>query len=241
MSKRNATLLGALALAVVLTGCGDSDGESESAATVTTVTTGTASAEPDSGEPFTGDAGSAWCEMARDLDEGFDESEQLTSFDPATLEDLYTRLSGDLSRAEEVAPDEIRADVTNVVGGVERIVDLLEGADWDLTQISASDAAALDDPSLIGAAERIERYGIEVCGLEPDAAEETPSGSSAQAEQAVIDALVGLGLDEEQARCLAQTIVASGGSTDDLLSDPQALADQCGISLQDLAGLLGGG
>jgi len=228
-------LSGVLALVSILAACGDSDGDSEADATPTTTA---APATEDGSEPFTGDADSEWCDQARDVDARFDQSEELTSFDPATLEELYTGLSTALSEATEIAPSEIRTDVTNIASSIERLVEVLEGADWDLTQLSAEDAAVLDDPALVESAERIEKYGVEVCGLEADAPAEAPSG--AESEQAVVDALMGLGLTEEEARCLAESLLSGGGSVEDLLSDPLALADQCGISFEDLSGLMGG-
>jgi hypothetical protein len=241
MSRHLVEMAAALAVVGLLAGCGGGDSDDEPAAG--TDTSGAAAAGNGSG----GES-EEWCQFARELVDGLDEAATLSVFDPESLQELYVRVETALDRAADAAPAEIADEVATLGEGFDRLVEVLEEADWDIARVAPEDIAVLDDESLLQAADRIQSYSAQECGIAPDttgAESSQPPATDvpAAALDRVVSALTDLGFGEEDARCIAENVLGGDGSRlDQLLSDfPEAVADACGLSLQDLARIMGGG
>lgn len=177
-------LIAVLALCLVAAACGGDDEPELSSADVATDGGDTADSEADGdaadGDPsdagatddgdeaMTGDSGSAWCEAARsDSDDGALDF-NLLAMGPAEIEQTLTSNVVQLERWEDLAPPEIDSQVTTLADAFRRLVGLAEEANWDLAALASNPEvlAAFDDPALEAAADDIDAYATDVCGVD---------------------------------------------------------------------------
>lgn len=266
MTRWMLAMVAAVALFAAACG-GDSDGDDtapETSAVVaddgddTTATTAAEAAEgtsaPKDDIQVSGDPNSEWCGLAASLQAQFDGVEA----DPFAFfsEEGMAMLNDALDQAVQVAPPEIRSDVALSRDSFAEIEALLQANDYDLLSIPQADFEAIDQSSQVAAADRIEAYNEQVCGIESDgttssgteepATDDGPSlGDSDAAVDAFVTGLTGaLPITEEQARCLADELdfasLAANGNFDpndpELLDQVFAVLGVCDISITDLAG-----
>lgn len=196
-----------LALAVLAAACGgdDSSGEDDTTTTAgqeTTTTTAppttttapttttTVAAEPVAG----GDSNSPWCREARAAQEGGNQNpldlDVFALTNPASAEQELTEFLTGVEMFEDLAPPEIEADVAIVAGAFRTFYETAEAAEFNLIAISEEDIAAFDNPALETAANNIDAYTTEVCGVDFDTPDDPGTGS----DDPVATVLAALGL-----------------------------------------------
>ena len=129
---------------------------------------GTGGDEPD--EAMTGDSGSDWCEAVRSAaaEEDSPLDFDLLGLTPEELEARFTENVAVLEEWEAQAPPEIESQVTTMVDAFRTVVSLAEEAEWDLMTLGTDPAfiEAFDSAELEAAADDIDRYSRDVCGVD---------------------------------------------------------------------------
>ncbi len=147
--RRSFTVVMVMVTLGVLGACGsDDDGDTSSALPSSTTPSG-----------FTGEDSGDFCQLARDY------TAQIRSVganvtNPAALENVLAEVEPAVAKAVDEAPGEIKPDITYLATAFKTIRDSLESG----TQI---DIAVLSDPQFQASADRVTRYGREVCGIAP--------------------------------------------------------------------------
>lgn len=147
-----------------------SGGDDEDAATTTTSESTTSTSSTTTTEPptFTGDPGSPFCALLRDVDT--DAALAGDPNDPTAVGAAFQRLVSILRDASALAPPEIRDDITLVKDGIESLDAALAAVAYDFDALAASGAgpevsAAVNDPAFADAGARLTAYRTQVCGL----------------------------------------------------------------------------
>jgi hypothetical protein len=117
---------------------------------------------------FTGDAGSPFCTLLRDIDPTSLLSGD--SGDPAAVEAGFRRLVVVLRDIHKVAPPEVEPDIALVAEGIEALDAALAAVGYDFDALAASGAAAevtaaVNDPAFTTAGSRLSAYRTQVCQL----------------------------------------------------------------------------
>ncbi|MEM9132929.1 MAG: hypothetical protein AAF962_18705 [Actinomycetota bacterium] len=122
-----------------------------------------------------GDDAAAFCDAARELS-GLDPTADVdfNAEDPgAAMAAAFGEFSNGLSTLEESAPSEIEGDLQLLISGVDTLSEALEAADGDLIALAtdpemAEQLEALDGPEFEAAANNVETYVRDECGVEFD-------------------------------------------------------------------------
>jgi hypothetical protein len=182
-----------LATVLLVAACGDAD-EADGAGTAaeTTVTT---AAEADTG--FTGEDSDRFCELARELDDQ-------DPFEQGDL-DLAEAFRDAVTSVDEiigVAPAEIRSEFETLREGLQEVASAIEDADGNLFAVDPERLESLEDPRYERAADRIDAYLRDVCGIEIDDDELDPPMIELEGAEGGLAGL--LGITEDEARCLLE-------------------------------------
>ncbi len=224
---------------------GDSATPAESPATDATAEEATAE---ESSSSSSSSSGGQWCGRAVTMDE--------------TMEDLdITEGLGAMSQVRDAmqallsdAPNEIKGDVAITLEGLDLLVGAIEDAGGDIFDADLSVLEELDEAKYEDAANNIERYLEETCGIDVSDSDvdvdtsdvkvddivddggsvTTPSGIVDQ----MADAFKDLGMSAEDASCLAESMVANGVNAEDASAFFDFL-ETCGMTMADLADLGG--
>lgn len=189
MTTKIAALL--LAIGLVAAACGGDD-EPELASADTSDTDASAADDAGDGSPddgaadetaaeatddnddepaMSGDSGSAWCDAIRsEPDSGPDFN--LLGLSPDQIEVTFTSNVAAIERWEDMAPPEISNQVTTLADAFRSLVGQAEEANWDLA-VLANDPdffATFDAPEIGAAADDIDAYARDVCGVDLEAA-----------------------------------------------------------------------
>ncbi|MDJ0769134.1 MAG: hypothetical protein QNJ12_10080 [Ilumatobacter sp.] len=190
---------------------------------------------------FSGDADSPWCVAARDVDITATTFAAAMTSPPDQLESFVTDALGLLEAAQPDAPAELAGPVDTTVSGLRDLDAALRDAGYDLldADLTAFNAAAGD---LVVAGEVIERYNVEVCGVERVAgagdAVEAGDGDvddmiGGSIRQQILDQFTDLGFTQAEAECVLGEIDVTDP---DLTEDFGAFADAfaaCGVDVAD--------
>ncbi len=149
MRRSIAAVLAVTAIAV-LGACGDGDDKASDTSSGVTSTTPSG---------FSGKGSEDFCKLARDY------TAQIRAVganitNPAQLKNVLAEVEPAVARAVDNAPGEIKPDIEFLASSFKKIRDSLEAG----TQI---DIATLSDPQFQTSADRVTRYGREVCGIAP--------------------------------------------------------------------------
>lgn len=187
----------------------------------------------------------SFCAFAQEREDAEERFQDVNFFIPEELEAALNENADLLDRAVQIAPDAIRSDMEILQADFELFRSAFRDANYDASQLLDSDIE--ESPEADAAGERVDEYIMTECGIDPDANDDTePSDDdilqdlqdSGNADEVVKQALIQVGLNEEQATCIAQTLS---------LEELAALADAdvsdevidifvgCGISLEELA------
>lgn len=148
--RRSITVVLVLAALGALSACGGDDDSSGGNSSTTTILTASG---------FTGQGSEDFCKLARDY------SAQIRAVganvtNPAQLKNVLAEVEPAVAKAVDKAPDEIKPDIQYLAKAFKTIRDSLESG----TQI---DIATLSDPQFQTSADKVTRYGREVCGIAP--------------------------------------------------------------------------
>ena len=247
-----------MTLALVAGACGgdDSGGDATTAATTTTTT---AAGEGDvaadtttttAAEPVSGDSGSVWCDRIRQAaSEASPVDVNFLTATPAEIQAQFETTVGLFEEMAEIAPSEIDDDVDTVLAAYRRFVELGNEASWDLFALANNTefAAAFEDPSIGAAADRMDAYNRDVCGVDflsfagPDSGpppggevDDDPIAIALQAFQLPADLF-----SDEDIQCLRDEVGAEfeAGITPGWVPSPEetatllAAVSACGITL----------
>lgn len=161
------------AVALIAAACG-SDGEdalesADGSASETSEETEDG-ATTDADDPVSGDTDSDWCVAARSAAESGESPLDLSlvDVDPAAIETRFTESLAVIEEWEDRAPPEIDGQVTTVAESFRALVAMADAADWDLMAIGTDPTflATFDAPDLEAAANDIDRYTTDVCGID---------------------------------------------------------------------------
>ena len=167
-----------VALALVAAACGGDENEADAQAggdqlASTDADTGGAGQTDDgaaSGSSASGDPDSEWCRAVRSAADG--EASpldlDLLGLTPEELEARFTENVALIEEWEATAPPEIEADVTAMADAFRTLVSLADAAEWDLLVMGTDPAflEAFDVGELGPAADRIDAYSRDVCGVD---------------------------------------------------------------------------
>jgi hypothetical protein len=155
-----------LAVAAVLVGaaCGGDDSD------------GTGDGDGDDGDAASGSAVADESEFCATVDDYLtltEESDVFTSEsqpEPAEVEALFTELRQHLDRLEAEAPEELAADIGLFATGTRDFIDAVERADYDFETLADDPefvdlTAEFDEPAYVDAAEHLQSYAEDTCGL----------------------------------------------------------------------------
>jgi ABC-type glycerol-3-phosphate transport system substrate-binding protein len=151
MMRRVLSVLAVATAAFVLAACGgDDDNDSATATTSTPPATGITP------PTYTGSSDSEFCRLGR---ENNDRLQEITGAfgDPTALARLLQESAPEVRKAAEVAPPEIKNDVTVLADGFETLLQSLESGQPDTSVIL--------DPRFQVAATNLNAYARQVCGI----------------------------------------------------------------------------
>jgi predicted negative regulator of RcsB-dependent stress response len=129
-----------------------------STSTATTVTTGLGISTT-TVPKFSGSASSKYCSVARQFSQV---AQANLASDPKTLFQEFDTLA---SQYLAVVPAVIKADANTLVSAIEQLETAVKAVNYDLTKISPAALAPVQAPMFTAAANRIDAYDSQVCGL----------------------------------------------------------------------------
>jgi len=202
------------------------------------------------------DSADDWCSFGRQVAEQDSAFSSINPTDPTQLKASTAEIREFYGDAVSRAPEEIRSDVATIAQAFDEFYLQLEQVDFEFMAVDQSIFDIFDD-DVINAGDRIEQYGVEVCGF-------TPFGSApvepslTDEELAEIDELLGdedflaeiradlieqfqiEGYTETEAKCLADVFdvetflrLEVEGEFDDVL---RSKIEACGVDPEALAG-----
>lgn len=244
-------LVAALALSVAAVACGDDDGgdvlaSSQASTDGDTATSDAAAADDavaddsmaddstESSVAMSGDSDSEWCRRIREIRDSDEPSPldlSFTGFDPATLEAQFTTNLGVMQEWADGAPPEIDDQVDTMLQAYTTFVDLASEAEWNMVALGTDPEfiETFDDPAIEQAANDIDAYSRDVCGVDFAEIQDVPSTSTGGGEAddlvtAVLDAmdLPTEMLTTEQAACMSEQLTPA--FSDGVPSGPDGLS-----------------
>jgi hypothetical protein len=252
--RRSAVILVPLALVLGVAACGDDDDNggdaaSEDASSEDAATDDTASEDESSDDDSSGgDSDSEWCQLARDVQAQDDLFSDVDFTDPEAMRTAFENATEVLEDAADSAPEEIQDDVNTSLDAFRQYIEVLEEANFDITQI---DTASFDeigaDAEEAGA--RIDAYNERVCGLADDdpvttdAATEATDGAAATTlpvggnlDEMLVQQFVAMGMTEEEAQCLVDSIDIQEFAANQDVTQLLEAFEECGIDPTTLSG-----
>lgn len=170
----------AVGLMLVAAACGGGDSSSDTQTSDTSTTTTTSGGDGGSGasdtttttaEQVSGDSGSTWCDRIREAQDNADENPINFNFFGMTPEQLEAQFETNLEIYEEwadIAPSEIDDDVDTILNAFRLWFERASALEWDFLAL-AEDAefiAAFEDAAVVTAANNIDAYNRDVCGVD---------------------------------------------------------------------------
>lgn len=253
------------ALALIATACGGDDGGSDDATPTTAAssnsdggadtTTTTAAATTTTTEvSVSGDSDSTWCRELRRVSEENASPGDLNfmTATPEEIKEAFETVLATFEEAADSAPPEIEDDVQVLLAAYGTFVAKGNEAGWNLLAMGNDPEfqAAFDDPAIEQAADRIDAYARDVCGVDFSTLADAggpptaPGGGEADDDDPVSIVLGALQIPralftDEQIECITEELgeefVAS--VTPDWVPTPAAIeallaaVDACGIEL----------
>jgi hypothetical protein len=146
---------------VLVAACGGKGSSSGTATTVPPATTAlSATVSTSSTAPsFSGSKNSKYCDLARQFSQTINPN---LSSDPKALFQQFDSLS---AQYLAVVPSAIKADANAVITAIRQLETAFRTANFDVTKINPADLASVQDPKFTAAANRIDAYDSQVCGI----------------------------------------------------------------------------
>lgn len=122
---------------------------------------------------FTGDGSGEFCDAVRDLDANDPITDAFGSTDPAVTKAAWDEVTSSFDKLKGIAPKEINDDVRTLGEVFATMKTFFEGFDFDMTAAGTAmqqdpEMVALfsgEDPTVQDAGDRLDAYGVQVCGL----------------------------------------------------------------------------
>lgn len=156
--RTTSTVSAAVAFSLLFAACGSESTESGSES----AESGSESAEA---EAESAEAGSE--SAGGDVDAFCDELRRMDSEETVDMEDDFDAAMAEMERVRELAPGEIRGDIDVVIDKFREFEELEANSSGDEAEEFGAAFALAFDPQFIAAAENLEAFGVEECGLEP--------------------------------------------------------------------------
>ncbi len=164
----------AVVLALVAAACGSGESEGTTTTTTTTIEAGPVAATTTSTtqqEAPSGDSGSTYCERLRAIQDEGDESPLSFSFFNMTPAEIEAQFKQNLEIFEEwveIVPSEIEDAAIVVLEAYKKFVARGNELGWNLEAMGNDPEfnASFDDAALTAAADRLDAYSRDVCGVE---------------------------------------------------------------------------
>jgi len=86
-----------------------------------------------------------------------------TIYDPAQLRTFLTDAANAIREAQTTAPASIRADVGILSESFQRLLTVLQQANFDVTRVNANALAELQSPQNAAASQRLDAYMTQNC------------------------------------------------------------------------------
>ncbi len=195
-----------------------------------------------------GDSGD-WCGRAIAIDERMENLEftdELESIRQAR--DVLQSMLSD-------APNEIKGDVAITLEGMDLMVDIIEDAGGDIFDADLSVLEELADAKYEDASNNIDKYLEETCGLDLSEfdvevntsdvddiiSDDGNSGYGNSDDEnitipsVILDTFKDLGMSEEDADCIVESMIANGVDVEDASAFFEFL-ETCGLSVADIVG-----
>lgn len=118
---------------------------------------------PKSDDKFSGKGSGNYCKLAKQMEE-VGSQEAVT---PENVLEQIDKVDEVLDAAMKVVPDEIKTDFSYLADATRTFAKVMKDAGGDFSKLTASDAASFTSPEFEAAADRIDKYNKEVCGLIP--------------------------------------------------------------------------
>ncbi len=206
------------------------DGSAENSAT----SAGTAAAAE--GDSVVGDANSEYCKAVRgeiEMPADFAAMAGVDFTDTEAVGEMLADAEANLSRAVDIAPEELRADFQLVLESSMSMISQLAENGGDFGSLDASD---FGNPEVVAAGERVEAYNLDVCGYDDTTvttAAAVGNGTSSAAIEAMLAPLKAeLNLTDEQVTCvsdkLSSSMEESGAELE--MAALMAVFTECGIN-----------
>jgi hypothetical protein len=161
-------LLVTIGLVAVLatTACGNDSKKESSDTTAAPAAQATTTPGATVDTKFTGKGSAQFCALAKTYG---DKSGQLVPSlsNPAQLRTIFKDLQVAVKQAVDVAPSEIKADVTLLANFYNDFAAALEKVNYDFTKVPPDISRKLQDPQFQQATTRLDAYTKQVCGLNP--------------------------------------------------------------------------
>ncbi|HEY5664895.1 MAG TPA: hypothetical protein VIS05_12765 [Ilumatobacter sp.] len=200
------------------------------------------SAGEDAAPGSVGDPDSAWCDLARGVDDASDRFDDIDITDPAAVEAAFDEMYERMLAALPAAPPELRDALEVSIEGFARLRAALVEVDWDFL---VADLAVLDElgDELDAAGDRIDRYNQDVCGMPVDDEPDTDDGAfdpgAGTIGDQIVDLFVSVGFTQAEAECLFDNIDFTDPEATNDLDQIIPVFELCGIDLARLAELGG--
>lgn len=183
---------------------------------------------------YSGDMDSDWCVAAREIEVVTAEADQALG-DPETARRFFADVLPEFEALLAVAPEEIASEVGVSVEGFRRLEELLEAAGFDILN---ADLGLLDDEVIGSARDVVADYNEQVCGIQPDSGD-SADGSFDPADGTIRDQVIAtfvqLGLTEQQAACLVDSIDFTDPNAANDEAAMLAAMQECGVTPSQLA------
>ncbi len=166
-----------LGLVLVASACGGGDSSSDTSTTATPTTAGGGGGDAadttttTEAEPVAGDSGSTYCDLIRALEDEDAESPISFNFLGMTPEQLEAQFETIIAVYEEwadIAPTEIEEDVNILFSAFRALFERAKALNWNLLALADDPEfiGTFEDPAFETAANNIDAYTRDVCGVE---------------------------------------------------------------------------
>ncbi len=151
--------------------------------------------------------------------------------DAEAMQEMLADAEANLAQAVNIAPESLRADFQIVLESSMSMVTELAENDGDF---SALDTTSFESPEFVAAAERVDRYNVEVCGYDATTATAPavdPSTMTATLESMLAPLQAQMNLSDEQITCLSEKMASSMTDSEGVpdMSAVMTYFAECGI------------
>jgi hypothetical protein len=259
MTKTPAPLKRTVALGLAglmfLTACGGddtvdaaSDTTVQDETSATTAAPNNTTAAPETTEAPSGDSGSDFCNISREIDRLDTEISNSDLSMSETFRLQFETLIPLVERAAAAAPSDLDVDWDLYLATIRDFDELLSSVDYNMFALTEEQVEGIDSVEMDAADAAISEYSEQVCGIVDDESADADVALTEEDVDAILaspqrDAVLGgfteLGMDEATAECVFRATFSLDDGTGDIGSSPAFLEalTGCGVTAGELAEL----